>query len=311
MLPDRLDYSPILDRPVIRWPNNARIAFWVSPNVMFYEYMPPPSLLSDPFAGRGYPNVRFYSHEDFGNRVGFWRMFDVLQKHQMPCTAALNVAVLQHLPEIRKAMVDAGWNYMAHGIYNTRYLWGLTEAEERGYYQDILDTVYEFTGKRVKGTMGPGPQSNNAHTPDVLAEMGFLYTGDWFHDDQPFPLKVRSGRLISVPYTHEVTDGSVLSGVSAGTGGEARDFADLVKRQFDRLYQEGATSGRVMCISLHAYLVAQPHRIKYLDEVLGYILSHDGVWKTTAEDIAEYYLANCYDAVQAHVAQQKALGLVK
>ena len=30
--PDRFDYSPIIDRPVIKWPNNARVAFWVAPN---------------------------------------------------------------------------------------------------------------------------------------------------------------------------------------------------------------------------------------------------------------------------------------
>ena len=31
--PDRFDYSPIVDRPVIKWPNNARVAFWVAPNI--------------------------------------------------------------------------------------------------------------------------------------------------------------------------------------------------------------------------------------------------------------------------------------
>ncbi|PHR00820.1 MAG: hypothetical protein COB31_09875, partial [Erythrobacter sp.] len=40
----------------------------------------------------------------------------------------------------------------------------------------------------------------------------------------------------------------------------------------------------------------QPHRIKYLDEVLKYIMSHDAVWQTTADEIAEYYIANYYDA---------------
>ena len=31
--PNRFDYSPIIDRPVIKWPNNARVAFWVAPNI--------------------------------------------------------------------------------------------------------------------------------------------------------------------------------------------------------------------------------------------------------------------------------------
>ena len=80
----------------------------------------------------------------------------------------------------------------------------------------------------------------------------------------------------------------------------------MIKRQFDTLYEEGEQSGRVMCISLHPYLCSQPHRAKYLDQALGYILSHDGVWKTTAEEIAKYYLDNYYDTVSGHVAARVA-----
>ena len=69
------------------------------------------------------------------------------------------------------------------------------------------------------------------------------------------------------------------------------------------VYEEGAESGRVMCIAIHPYLLGQPHRIKYLDEALGYIMSHDGVWQTTADDIAEHYIANYYDQAVAHAEQ--------
>ena len=35
--PGRFDYAAINDRPIIRWPNNARVAFWVAPNMEFFE----------------------------------------------------------------------------------------------------------------------------------------------------------------------------------------------------------------------------------------------------------------------------------
>ncbi len=50
-----------------------------------------------------------------------------------------------------------------------------------------------------------------------------------------------------------------------------------------------------MCIAIHPYVMGRPHRVKYLDEVLRYITSHDGVWQATTDEIAEYYLANYYD----------------
>ena len=38
--PGRFDYAPINDRPIIKWPNNAHVAFWVAPNMEFFEYLP-------------------------------------------------------------------------------------------------------------------------------------------------------------------------------------------------------------------------------------------------------------------------------
>ena len=38
--PHRVDYSPIIDRPKITWPNNARVALWIAPNIEHYEYLP-------------------------------------------------------------------------------------------------------------------------------------------------------------------------------------------------------------------------------------------------------------------------------
>ena len=77
---------------------------------------------------------------------------------------------------------------------------------------------------------------------------------------------------------------------------EADYFVQICKDQFDVLYEEGAESGRVMCIALHPSMIGQPHRIGYLAEASSYILGHDGVWLTTADEIAEHYLAHHYDA---------------
>src|SRR5688572_1386365 len=39
--PYRVDYLPSIDRPIVHWPDDARVAFWVAPNVEHYEYLPP------------------------------------------------------------------------------------------------------------------------------------------------------------------------------------------------------------------------------------------------------------------------------
>lgn len=295
--PDRFDYLPIIDRPVIKWPNNARVAFWVGPNIEWYEYTP----LNRPTE----PEIASYSYRDYGNRIGFWRMLDVLDKHDIRCCVCLNGAMLDHCPEIRDAMVARNWDYMAHGFYNTRPITDYSIDEERAYWTDIVATVKRHTGKQIKGRLGAGG-GNTVNTPDLMAEFGLLYHTDWMMDDQPVPLKVKNGaKFIHVPYSFQLNDASLN-----GQHRDAAYFCQMIKDQFDVLYEEGAQSGKVMCVALHPYLTGKAHRAKYLDEAFRYIKSHDQVWYTTADDIAEYYMKNYYDQVAAYIAQQKQKGLV-
>jgi peptidoglycan/xylan/chitin deacetylase (PgdA/CDA1 family) len=296
--PDRVDYSPIIDRPIIKWPNGARVALWISPNVEHYEYMPDDDAARTPWPRTPFPDVQQYSYRDYGNRVGFWRMLESLDRHDIRCCVSLNMAVLEHFPEIRDAMVERDYDYMSHGIYNTRYLYTYSEEQEREFYRDTIDTLKLHTGKQLKGMLGPAI-SGTERTPDLMAEAGLLYHTDWMHDDQPVPIKVKSGKLVSVPYSIELNDSSLLR----DNHYEGDYFARICKAQFDQLYKEGAESGRVMCIALHPFLIGQPHRIKYLDEILSHIMSHEGVWQTTADDIVDYYIENYYDDAVAHSAK--------
>ena len=76
---------------------------------------------------------------------------------------------------------------------------------------------------------------------------------------------------------------------------------DILKANFDRLYAEGAESGTVMCIPLHAFLIGQPYRLEAFEEVFEYITGHEGVWVTTGREIADYWIANYYDAAIADI----------
>ena len=294
--PYRVDYSPIVDRPPIRWPGGARVAFWVSPNIEHYEYEPEFDGTKNPWPRTPYPDVQQYGYRDYGNRVGFWRMVEVLDAHKVKACVSLNLAVLEHYPEIAAAMVERDYDFMSHGLYNTRYFDTYDEATEWAFYQDCIATLERHTGKRLLGMLGPAV-SGTARTPDLMAKAGLIYHTDWIHDDQPVPIKVESGKLVSVPYSFELNDVPVFR-----QHYESEYFVEICKAQFDQLYAEGAESGRVMCIALHPYLIGQPHRIRYLDEILSYILSHEGVWQTTADEIARHYIEHHYDEQAAFAA---------
>ena len=288
MEPDagRVDYSPITERPRLVWPGGARLAVWVVPNVEHYEYLPAKTRVRDPWPRQPHPDVLNYGIRDYGNRVGLWRLMEVFDRHGVRCTASLSLAVLEMYPEILQAMEARRWEYMSHGLYNTRYHWNYGEEEERAAIAECAEIHRRHTGRALRGWFSPAA-SYTLNTPDLVAEAGITYLCDFFHDDQPTEIRVKSGRLIGIPYSFELND-SVLHRRAQ----EAEDFERTGRDMFDQLYRDSERwGGLVMSIALHPYMMGAPHRIRYLDNLLGYLKNQDDVWWATGAEIADCYLA--------------------
>lgn len=286
---DRLPFASILNRAPLEWPGGKTVAVWVVPNVEHYEYLPPEQVV-DPYPRTPHPDVRLYSYRDYGNRVGFWRMVEVLDHHDIPCTVSLNVGVLDLYPEIAVAITDRGWDLMSHGFYNTRELIGLSENDERQLLRLCNSTLERHTGRRFKGMLGPYI-SSNPWTPDLMAEEGMTYHADWVHDERPSPLLNRAGStMVALPYTYELNDAPLLMRSAI----EGDEFVSRWLTQVDRLRAEGQP-GRMACLVLHPFAIGQPHRIRFLDVLLQRLRSYDDVWIATADEIVSHYVANAYE----------------
>src|SRR5215510_442847 len=181
----------------------------------------------------------------------------------------------------------------AMSVPNTRRLNELKAGEEPRVIANALDTIERATGRRPVGWLGSGLQETWA-TVDLLAAEGCEYIADWVNDDQPYVMNLDGGRrLVSVPYSHEVNDKPAFERAHH----TADEFKEIICRQFDVLYREGAGSGRVMAIAIHPYLTGVPHRIDAFDAALAYVCRHDGVWRATGSEIARHYLGQV-DAVR-------------
>ena len=104
MEPHRYSYSPIIARPRIVWPGGARVALWIVPNIEHYEYLPAYVRTRNPWPRSPYPDVLGYGTRDYGNRVGLWRMFEIMDRYDFRCTVSLSLSVYEHYPEIREAI---------------------------------------------------------------------------------------------------------------------------------------------------------------------------------------------------------------
>ena len=297
--PGRYDYLPSIDRPLLHWPGGARLAVWVAPNIEHYEYDPLPSPVRSA-TPRPAPDLAWLTLRDYGNRAGVWRMMEVMDRYGIRGSVSLNVAVCDHYPEIVEACVARGWELFSHGIYNTRFLYGMDAAQQLEVIADAKASIFKASGQQLACWLSPA-LSNTDETLDLLAQAGLLYTADLMHDDQPLPVKVRSGRLVSLPYSLEINDYTclVLKRMTP------RRYTETIKAQFDQLYAEGADNPQVMCLPLHPWLVGLPHRLREFDEALRYIASHDKVWLATGREIAQWYYTHHYDTVQSAIGAGK------
>jgi hypothetical protein len=132
--------------------------------------------------------------------------------------------------------------------------------------------------------MGPGLQET-WDTPDILAEEGIEYVADWVNDDEPYPMQVKSGSLVALPYTVELNDIPIHLVRNQGSSG----LYDMARAQFDTLYAEGKERAKIMCISMHPYITGVAHRAGFLDKVLAYIKEHPDVLFMRGGDMLDHY----------------------
>jgi len=279
----RYKYCPINLRKKLILPNNAKIAVWVGINIEYFdinlvEFGGIQSFKVEP------PNVFDYSVRDYGNRIGIWRVSEILQKYGVKASVLLNSDVCDHYPEIIEHGKKLEWEFLGHGNSNSVLLNGLSEQQEKKIIRSCVDTITESTGQQPRGWLSPALQETFA-TLDLLSEEGISYVCDWCCDDQPFNMKVENGKMISIPYSVEINDYKLFLIQNFSP----EDYFQILKENFDTLYKEGSINPRVMCIGLHPFIIGQPFRIKEFDRILKYIENHDDVWLTTSGDIANWF----------------------
>jgi len=265
------------------WPGGKTLAVWISPAVEAWSFDSGIDAAIAPNAGTG-PDVINFATREYGVRVGLWRIADFLDETGIKATVALNSAVCQFYPNAVEQMKKRGWEFMAHGIVNSASLGKLTVDEEREMIRTSVQTIEQATGTKVRGWLSPG-QIETPNTPDLLAEAGILYTGDWNNDDQPLRMKVKKGELYTLPYCLVVNDIAFFSTLRS-TGAQ---YQQALVDQFDTLYSDSQKSPRVLGIPLHPFFAGQPHAFGYLKRAIQHMKQQDRVWFATGAEIVDAY----------------------
>jgi peptidoglycan/xylan/chitin deacetylase (PgdA/CDA1 family) len=281
----RYDYSPIRGRPVYDWPNGTRLAVYLGVNLEHFAFGE--GLGAELCPGGPPPDVLNFGWRDWGNRVGGWRILDLLGELALPCSVLVNSEIFAYCPELPRAHIARGDEIVGHGRTNSERQGVLPEAAEAALIAEASAVLAQETGRRPEGWLGPWI-SESHRTPDLLQEAGYRYLLDWCSDDQPFWMRTRQGRILAVPYPQELNDIPSI----VGRKDTARDFAAMIVDAFDEMLQQSQEQPLVMGIALHPYIVGHPHRLRPLRSALRHILAErERIWFATAGEIAAHAAA--------------------
>jgi peptidoglycan/xylan/chitin deacetylase (PgdA/CDA1 family) len=242
----------------------------------------PRTVLTPPAGGVPKPDIPNWAWHEYGNRVGFWRMLEVLDRLDIRAVLAINGSAIAAYDAVARAARDRGWEFMGHG-YTQKNMQKV--ADEREDIARTTEAIQKFTGRRPRGWLGPG-LTETWDTPDLLVEAGYEYVCDWVLDDQPVTLRTRTRPIVSVPYTQECNDVAMML-IQHHT---ASEYFDRAADQFEQLHADSATSARVMALVVHPYIMGAPHRLKYYRLILERIRGYRDVVFWTGEQILDWYL---------------------
>jgi peptidoglycan/xylan/chitin deacetylase (PgdA/CDA1 family) len=279
----RYDYAAWRGRTPYAWPNGAKLAVYLGVNLEHFAFGE--GLGAELAPGGPQPDILNYAWRDYGNRVGSWRLLDMLDELGLPATVLLNSAMYEYAPALVAAHRERGDEIAGHGRTNSERQSTLPEAEERTLIAEATAAIVEHEGKPPRGWLSPWIAESHA-TPDLLAEAGYRYSLNWCADDAPVWKRTRGGPLLAIPYPQEVNDiPAIVARRETGPAFAAMILDDFAERR--RQVRDGLP--QVMGIALHPYIIGQPHRLRHLRRALAAIAAaREEVWVTTAGAILDH-----------------------
>jgi peptidoglycan-N-acetylglucosamine deacetylase len=238
------------------------------------------------------------SRGQFGAEVGAPRLLDTFARHGIRTTWCVPTHTMQTFPEAVVAVVEAGHEIAAHGVYH-EYVPKLSPDEERRLLELQLSLHDTLLGNRPRGYRSPALDVTD-HTLPLLCEFGFDWDSSLMgHDVGPY----RPRLVTSIDREAGNTFGPALDILEFPVSWFLDDFPELesfpssplmqsndaVLRRwidsFDFAYER--CPGGVLTWTLHPQTIGRPHNLLMLERFIDHVKSRPGVWFPTLSELAD------------------------
>ena len=260
----------------------AKLALWVTIGVDFFPLDMDNNKPFRPVGGtwRAYPDIWSYTTRDYGNRVGIYRLLEVMKRYGVSPTVFVQGEAAERMPVLMDDLANAGAEFAAGGwSMGDIHATPMEIGHERELIEKTRDTLAPWTGKTI-GWRSPAI-SETANTPDLVAAAGFDWIADWANDDMPYAF---NNGLTAMPLTYDMADTYIIYQQNQTVAQWAKQLgyaADVLRTEAD------SYGSRVLNISLSPWVVGQPYRIKALEDLLARLSDMPDARPMTAAEIIE------------------------
>lgn len=283
----RLPYQMSSARERLAAPNGKPLIVHIVVNIEYWPYdQPTPRTIVVPPHGRAsVPDLPNFCWSEYGNRCGMPRLLELFGCRRLPVSASINASVLDAYPALAAGILNAGWEFMGHGIHQ-RGLDG--ETDEQMLIRGALDKLTTFTGRAPRGWMSPG-WSETFDTLDHLRRNDIDYVTQWVVDDIPSWLRTSHGPMVSLPYALDLND-SVVCAIEKHSSAEMKLRIEQTLRCFEQEI-ENTGQPRILTLPLHPHLSGVPHRIPFLTDVIDMLLARRDTIFMAGSEITDWFTA--------------------
>ncbi|MGE0315230.1 MAG: polysaccharide deacetylase family protein [Lautropia sp.] len=281
----RIPYFFSDERAPLAAPAQGRILVHLVVNVenWVFDAPMPRTIVTPPHGKETVPDVPNFSWVDYGMRCGLPRIIDAITSRGLVASTSFNASVIDAYPRAAEAMLQAGWEFIGHGMHQKALNHAGAEEE---VVAKSLDKIQAFTGTRPRGWLGPGLRESHG-TPETLKAAGVEYVFDWVVDDLPNWMTTANGPLLSLPYNVELNDSIVYAIEKHATG----EMLARVQRTVALFERESLKRPRVLAIGLHPHLIGVPHRFGTFEAMLDLLVRTPGICFMQGGEIADWYTA--------------------
>jgi peptidoglycan/xylan/chitin deacetylase (PgdA/CDA1 family) len=248
-----------------------------------------------------YLTPSFMSRGQFGAEVGVPRLLDLFERKGITTSFYIPGHTVDTFPEISRKIMDAGHEIGHHGYYHENPAAIKKDTEKR--LMDLAFASYKkHFGIRPTGYRAPYWEFSES-TLDLVEDAGFLYDSSMMARDLT-PYRIQrwqinwekanvagpASKVLEIPISWYLDDFPALAYIGGAQEGLAD--TDVVFRRwrdiFDYAYER--LDSPIYPMAVHPQIIGQAHHIMAYEKLIEHMMSKEGVWFATCQQIAEAWV---------------------